>query len=267
MNGKIKNAFNDIKATEELKRKTYNNIIKEKNKSKKMFYQINKQLAFAIVICFIILSSSYFYFTPVYAISIDSDSSIELLINRFDKVVGINEYNGQQSTKYSDIFNLNYNDAINTIFSDDSIKTEDVSITIVGENQEKNSLVLDNIEEYIPNKNNIYCENSNIEEIQKANELGLSYGKYKAYLQLLELNPQITADEIKNLSMKQINEKINELSSDEKELGSNQNNKGQNQSEQKGQNQSEQKGQNQAKEKNQQNGLNGYGKKRQNNNQ
>ncbi len=249
MNGKIKNAFNEIKATEELKNKTYNNILKEKNKSKKIFYQINRQLAFAIVICFIILGSSYFYFTPVYAISIDSESSIELLINRFDKVVGVNEYNDKQLAKSLDIVNLNYSDAINIIFSENSIKSEDVSITIVGENQEKNSEILGNIEECIPNRNNISCENGNIEEIEKANELGLSYGKYKAYLQLLELNPQITVDEIKNLSMKEINEKIDMLSSNEEVISNNQNNKGGNNSE----------------HKNQQSSSKGYGKKKQNN--
>ena len=48
-----------------------------------------------------------------------------------------------------------------------------------------------------------------------AHEAGLSFGKYRAYLELKELDPDITPDDIRDLSMREIQDLIDSLSGGE----------------------------------------------------
>ena len=52
------------------------------------------------------------------------------------------------------------------------------------------------------------------EEVQAAHETGLSYGKYRAYLELQELDPTVTVEQIQTMTMREIRERIWELSGD-----------------------------------------------------
>lgn len=53
-----------------------------------------------------------------------------------------------------------------------------------------------------------------------AHEAGMSFGKYKAFLELQALNPDITAEDIKDLTMRQIRDMIAELSGNTDEANS-----------------------------------------------
>lgn len=48
-----------------------------------------------------------------------------------------------------------------------------------------------------------------------AHEAGLSFGKYRAYLELKELDPEITPDDIRDLSMREIQDMIDSLSGED----------------------------------------------------
>ena len=62
-------------------------------------------------------------------------------------------------------------------------------------------------------KSNTYCYAARTEEVQAAHETGLSYGKYRAYLELQELDT-VTVEQIQTMTMREIRERIWELSGD-----------------------------------------------------
>ena len=49
-------------------------------------------------------------------------------------------------------------------------------------------------------------------EAALAHEMGLSCGKYRAYQELLALDPDVEPEEVRNMSMKEIRQRIAELS-------------------------------------------------------
>ncbi len=51
-----------------------------------------------------------------------------------------------------------------------------------------------------------------MEEVEEAHDVGLSYGKYKAYLKIKSLDPDITLEQVQEMTMKEIHDLIHSLS-------------------------------------------------------
>ena len=68
-------------------------------------------------------------------------------------------------------------------------------------------------------KRNVYCYSAQGEEVEDAHKAGLSYGKYKAFLEVQELDPNITVSEIQHMTMREIRELIDELSQNVRRKG------------------------------------------------
>ena len=60
-------------------------------------------------------------------------------------------------------------------------------------------------------------ERKEAEEVENAHEAGFSCGKYKVFLEIQELDPRITAKEVKNMSMKEMRDLLKELSGTDQE--------------------------------------------------
>lgn len=219
MNNKLKETFDKIHAESELKTQTKEFIAyKTKNyTSQKKF--VSKRMI-PIIACFIFLLFSFsgyqLYFAKTTIISIDINPSIELNINRFDRVISINSYNddGLQLINTIDIQFMNYISALNEILNTESIamylnRNEMLSISVAGQNERKSKEILENIEAYIPNQQNICCYMGNLDDVKEAHSVGLSFGKYRAFLELQKVNPDITIDDVKGLTMREIRDLIN----------------------------------------------------------
>ena len=48
--------------------------------------------------------------------------------------------------------------------------------------------------------------------MEEAGELGLSWGKYQAFLALQALDPSVTPQEVRDMSMREIRDRLEELS-------------------------------------------------------
>ncbi len=210
MNDRIKNAFDSIHAEEEIKNNTIK-FINQKRRTKKSFSYKLVPMAAALLLVFGVCLFGYkLYSTPITVLSIDINPSLELGINYFDKVVEVKGYNedGSELTTALDIKHSNYKDAIDKIMNYDEYTNEVVSITVGGKNGKNKNKILSNIEIISEKDENVYCESATDEEITDAHKKGLSFGKYKAYLKLLENGYEITEDEIKGMSMKDIKDKL-----------------------------------------------------------
>ena len=66
---------------------------------------------------------------------------------------------------------------------------------------------------------NTYCYLTDEEDAKEAHQLGLSSGKYQALLKLQSLGSDITAEKIKNMTMKEIHDLIHSLSEKKESSG------------------------------------------------
>ena len=55
---------------------------------------------------------------------------------------------------------------------------------------------------------NVSCHQADSELVKAAEEANLSFGKYRAYLQLQQTHPEITIEEVRHMSMYEIQQLI-----------------------------------------------------------
>ncbi len=225
MNDRIKVAFEQVQAEDKLKDKTKEFILQKTNGYKRANFGNYKYLAVAFAcIALLFVGVHWLFFTPTVEISIDINPSVELGVNRFNCVISFKSYNddGQELVNSLDVKFMNYTDAVKQIMESEDIVSllsddEVMTIAVTGSDSTQSEEVLANIQSCTAEKSNTYCYYAHSEEVEQAHEVGLSYGKYKAFLELQELDPNITADEIKNLTMREIKDMISNLSDDGKE--------------------------------------------------
>ncbi len=206
MNGKIKNAFLEIHADETLKKQVFENITA--NKAKKNIATGYKLIP--VMAAFFLFVFGNIYFTPVSYISIDINPSIELSVNIFDRVIEATASNedGENIINSVNLTNLNYIKALETLDGSEKFSDFTESYTEITVIAEKSGEIIDNIESCSFNNHNISFHSANLELKEQATQNGISFGKYRAYLELLEVNENIKIDEIATLPMKDIRELI-----------------------------------------------------------
>jgi len=224
LNDRLKEAFDKIQADDELKAHTREYILQKTHGYRRsMAFSYNRLIAVTACFLFILLGWSGYsvYFTPISSISVDINPSIEIGINRFDKVISVETYNedGYMIMSSMDIHFLDYKEALEQILSDESMAqylTQDqfITITVFGRSEEKNNEMLASLTTCTNSYKNICYFSGNSEEVAAAHSAGMSFGKYKAFLKLQALDPDIMLEDVKELTMHQIWDMINALSND-----------------------------------------------------
>lgn len=151
------------------------------------------------------------FLTPTAFISIDINPSLELGINRFDRVISVEGYNqdGEELAEALDIRFMDYNSALEQLLSDQTVEdylSQDavMSVTVASDDEALSSEIMQHVEDCTAGHNNISCHAGDTSEMHDAHEAGLSFGKYHAYLILKELDSSVTPDDVKDLSMRQL---------------------------------------------------------------
>lgn len=214
MSNRIKDAFDEIKVEDSLKENTKAFIYSKTNGYQQRYR--NKQLKFSLsaLVLMLISGSFYTYFTPVAAISVEGNSSVELKVNRFNKVIAVEEYSnsGEVVSSTVNVEFKDYNQVIDEMLEetrsfDDNKSNEVVAITVLCDDEEKNQEILTHVEQcrqVIENQKNVHCYSGNSELAKEAHNHGMATGKYRAYLELQEQNPNIEVENVEELSMRDI---------------------------------------------------------------
>lgn len=221
---KLKAAFDQVRAEEELKERT-KEYLSEKvyaRKKKRTSPLRNFAAAAACALLVFLAGGSYLYFTPTAYISVDVNPSLELGINRFDRIVSVTGYNedGKALADSLDLKYMDYSDALESLLADQEMEVylsdnADVVLTVAGSSDSQSSQILETVESCASGHENIHCHSGDTEEIHHAHDAGLSFGKYQAYLTLKELNPSVTLEEVQDMTMSQIRELIQEYSQED----------------------------------------------------
>lgn len=220
MSNIIKKAFDEIHAEKQLTESTASAVT-----AKMRFYKtkpavrICKRVAVAAA-CFITLcagaSAHKLYFTEVSAISLDINPSIEMSINRFDKIIkieGLNE-DGKNIVKVLNLKYKDYDKAVDMILSSTQLNNDaDIVVTVLSADDDRKDRIIENLQTYSENCwRNMKCLGGDPESVEKAHDCGLSFGKYRALLELQKYAPEYTSEDVMNMSMQEIRRLIKEYS-------------------------------------------------------
>lgn len=218
MRDRLKPALDAVHAEEELKERTLA-FLRDRREERAPRRRVGKPaLAAACLAVLLLCVGGGFCFVPTSVVSVDINPSIQLEVNRFDRVIRVREYNesGRELAQELKLWYLDCGEAVERILESGEISSllaEDgqMEITVAGRAAQCSRL-LEEMEACAAGHGNVRCYRAEAEDIQNAQSLGLSMGKYRALLDLQALDPQITAEDIRDLTMAQIRQLERELS-------------------------------------------------------
>ena len=224
MDKRIRDAFDTVRAEDELREKTRAYLRRRTGNfgaGKRAFFPGRLVPALA---CFLVIfaaaGSGWAYFTPTCAISIDVNPSVELEINRFDKVIAVEGYRqeGEELASQLDVRFLDWEEALEQVVASPAVdsclaQNQLLSITVIGREEQRDQ-ILEKTQASLGEQDNVYCCAGNPEQTAAAHEAGMSFGKYQAFLELQALDPQVTQEQAASMTMGEIRRRIMELSSD-----------------------------------------------------
>ena len=221
MRDQLKRALDCVQAEEALKAQT-RDYIAHKTRGYRVRPTARPARLAAAAACLLLLltgAGGWACLTPTSTVSIDVNPSLELNVNRFDRVVSVTGLNeeGEALANTVDVQFLPCVSAVEQVLESQDMAaylTQDpaVAITVVGNSQNQQERLLNSLENSSVVQNGAYCCALAPEEAQAARQLGLSYGKYAAYLSVQALDPSITPEEIQKMSMREIRALLETLS-------------------------------------------------------
>lgn len=185
-------------------------------------------LAVSVAACVMIAVGGYvFYNKPVSYVSFDINPSVELGINAFDRVVsvkGVNE-DGQDIVISTKLKNLSVENAIQMLVQETAVQgyiasdgTSVIALTALSDNEKKAVLLQDQsrdrLQQYLREKEMdciVYADHADLQLRTKAEEQGLSPGKFRLIEIMLTLDPSITVEQYQYAKVTEIIKKVNEL--------------------------------------------------------
>lgn len=216
LDNRLRSAFDAVHAEESLKTSARVYVRKEAEKHHVKPFFSGFRLAAVLTCMLLVFFSGYFsrmYFEPVSVISIDINPSLELGVNTFDHVVSVQAFNedGRELADHLRLRFLNYEEAVDRIVSSDMVESlleqeEELIIAVVGEDELRNAKLCENLENYTESQGSGHCYYASPENVEHAHSCGMSYGKYLAYQKALQQNTDLTAEEVKDMTMKEIRE-------------------------------------------------------------
>lgn len=218
MNNKFHDAFESIHATERLKQSTNAFIHREMVKRQR---KTHLSMGYAIACCAVLLLSVcglggyQLYQSPVSYISVDINPSVELALNRFDRVVDAIAYNddGTLILENLNLKNKSYTNAVEQLLADETFASyltgeAMLSFTVVSDKEDALLAGIQQCQGYAENR--ATCHSANTDSMEAAHYSGLSVGKYRAYLELSRYDKTITPEDCRSLSMREIRDMIDQ---------------------------------------------------------
>lgn len=225
MQDRIRAAFDSVHAEDALKERTRRFLAGKTRNYAHAPAPAYRRLA-PVLACLLLLvmglGGYWAYFLPTSYISVDVNPSIELGINRFDKVVSVAGYNpdGEALAAALDIKYMDYTAALEQVLSSEAVTAclaQDglLTIGVIGADLDHCQHLLDNVRACAQGHGKAYCYAASTAELSQAHSLGLSYGKYRALLEAQALDPSITAEDVSQMTMRELYDLIERLSGGE----------------------------------------------------
>lgn len=213
-NNHIHDAFDEIRADEKLKESTKQFLsARRKHVPQPQPRYVSGRMLAALCAFFLLVTGIKGYswlHTPVSYVSIDINPSIELALNRLDRVASVTAFNedGETLVRGLSLKGKKYTDAIDTLMASSGMEryllnNEELVFTVASD--ERNAELQSGID-HCQNHSEHRCLSVSADPalISGAHENGLSIGKYYAYLQLAAYDDTVTVEDCRDMSISEI---------------------------------------------------------------
>lgn len=221
MGNSIHDAFDNIKADPQMKEATKKYLAGRCQKKNNLFANHIFYRTFAAVCAMLVLVAGIGGYRwakePVSYVSIDINPSMELGLNRFERVVSAVAYNpeGEEILQGLSLQGKKYTEAIDLVVESEAmapyLEMEDELVFTVAAQSSREKAIeagVAHCSRHIGYSS--HSVNADVEMVNLAHDNGMSVGKYNAYLQLSEYDSTVTLDECRHMSMSEIHGMISE---------------------------------------------------------
>lgn len=220
MDERMREAFAQVRAEEDLKQRTLAYLARQTGGWQKTPARRRPLVtAAACAACLLLtLGSLWLYFTPAAYISVDVNPSLELTVNRFDRVIALDGRNddGTALAQTLHVRFLDYQEALAQVLDSDVItgclaRDEALSITVAGADEARTAEMLAQVSACAADRGAADCRAADLATAEAAHGQDLTCGKYQMLLALQALDPEITAEDVRDRTMSQLRSWLVEL--------------------------------------------------------
>ncbi|MCI9338453.1 MAG: hypothetical protein HFH93_13125 [Lachnospiraceae bacterium] len=232
LENRVRDAFGCVKADESLKEST-KKFLREarlrgsaqgvggRGRAKHMSggaFRLAMGAACAALTAFLCIGSFALLGIPVAYVSIDVNPSLELELNRLDRVIAVRAYNedGERIAAGISVKGMRYEEAIERIVDSEEMRpylTRDAALTftVASESAPKEAQLLSDIaRSHGCREHGGVSVRADMSLVGEAHANGMSLGKYQVYRILLQYDPSLTVQDCHNMSMSQLHNMIGE---------------------------------------------------------
>lgn len=218
MNEQLKNAFDTIQTPERLKRTTKAVLRKKtfdygRNILRKRAYC--RRVAAGLLSLALVCTGCGLWFLPTTNIAVDINPSINIRVNTLDRVIRVEGTNadGMELAKQLDVDGMPYDDAMQRILLSEGLdrflkNNQMISISMSGGDSDERLTDMANkvlCRAYsIAGKENIFYCQVDMDTVRAARAENLCIPRYLAWQRMLEIDPSITTDDVRQMSNEQI---------------------------------------------------------------
>lgn len=216
---KVRDAFGCVKASEGLKEST-KSFLREAGRNRQAHRGAALRLATVCAALAVFLGIGGFAFlgTPVAYVSIDVNPSLELELNRLDRVIAVRAFNedGERIAAGISVKGMRCEDALEKILDSREMQpylTQDAALTftVATESEPKEAQLLSDIARSRGcTEHGGVSVRADMSLVGEAHENGLSLGKYLAYRLLVQYEPSVTVQDCHDMSMSQLHGMLEE---------------------------------------------------------
>ena len=215
MNRPIHDAFQAVQASPELKERTRAYL--HARAPRRPRYRSLLAAAACLLVVFLGAGGALAWFTPVSTVSVEAGPSLELTLNRFDRVPQVqgDSAQDQELADKLELTYLSYTDALEAILGSQEVSQAldsgtELAVTVAGQNQQHCQDLMEDTQSCAGHGS---CSSADWSQVTAAQKEGLSLSKYQMLLQLQALDPSITAEQVNGCSMHQLRQWLSDLSS------------------------------------------------------
>lgn len=157
-----------------------------------------------------------FLSAPVSYVSIDVNPSLELSLNRMDRIVSAAAYNNDGAKLLQEIplEGKTYTEAIGLLLSSEAMRpylsgASGLTFTVAAADKGKEADLLKGVESSAGYRENgaLICR-ADVDVLDEAHGHGLSFGKYAAYLTLSQYDEDCTPEDCRDMTMAELHQRI-----------------------------------------------------------
>lgn len=212
MYDEIRDAFGQIHATDKMKQSVSEYLTEKKRRTWKAsgnFRPYALISACAILLLCFGIGNWYFFGMPVAYVSVDVNPSVELTLNRRNRVMNAEGRNrdGEMVLKNVHLEGKDYLEAVELLMESEAMQSylaenEKPTVTVASAKADELLSGLEN--SVIATHYQGMCRSAEIETVASAHDCGMSLGKYQIYQLLAQFGAGLTTDDCQRISMCQL---------------------------------------------------------------